>query len=129
METPLKKAILLWTIVLALTTAFMLFLLLTGQTSLNVSFIFFLAVIEFLSGFGLATGITSLVIWFLTKFETQFQGKDRSKRILYFTYFILLLFIVLLVYYGPIKIYESITQGGNNDSIVDELLYLYGISL
>ncbi|HME51670.1 MAG TPA: hypothetical protein VKM55_05590 [Candidatus Lokiarchaeia archaeon] len=122
-----KKLVLIWIIILAATTAVMLFLLLTGESSLNFTLIIFLMAVKFLAGFGTVIGITSAIIFVLTKFERLFKGEEHKKNLKALLIFMLLILIVLNVYYGPVKIVQSIIKQGDADTIFDKLLFVYGI--
>lgn len=122
-----KKLLLIWTIMLAGSSAVMLFLLLTGEASLNFTLVIFMIVIKFLAGFGTVIGISSVIIFVLTKFEDKFKGEENKKRLKALLVFMLLVLVVLVVYEGPVKIIESVIKHGDADNIFDKLLFVYGI--
>jgi len=123
-----KKLFMIWIIILAATTVVMLFLLLTGEASLNFTLVIFLMVVKFLAGFGTVIGITSAIIFVLTKFEGLFKGEEHKKNLKMLLIFMLLILIVLNVYNGPIKIVQSIINPKKDiDNIFDKIMFVYGI--
>jgi len=128
MESIVKKIILIWIALLAVTTCLMLLILLRGEISLNSTLIIFLIVMNFLSGFGMPIGVSSFVIFILTKFEKRFSGEENRARLRYFLVFIIIVLIGILIYEGPYKITLSILYPGIPANIIDWILYIYGIA-
>ncbi|MBD3353922.1 MAG: hypothetical protein GF364_20740, partial [Candidatus Lokiarchaeota archaeon] len=126
MDSYFKKIIIFWVISLSLTTVLMLFLLLTGETSLNFSIDILLVTLKFLSGFGLILSITSLAIFVLEKFSDEFKGNENRKNIKIFLLIMLLIPIALLIYNGY-NIYASYKTQSNVDNIFDQLIFIYGV--
>lgn len=112
---------------LGITTVLMLFLLLTGETSLNFTLVIFLVAVKFLSGFGIILSIVSFGIFVFQKFEEQFKGEENKKKLKAFQILLIVLPIVLIVYYGPWKISQSFIEQGAQDNIIDKLIFVYGI--
>ncbi len=128
MEPIVKKIVLIWSAVLAVTTVLMLLILLQGELSLTSTLIIFLIVIKFLAGFGLPMGICSFVIIVLTRFEKWFSGEEKRANLKRFLIFIVFVLIVVLIYQGPYKITDGILHPGGTDNILDIILYVYGIA-
>ncbi|GAB4323399.1 MAG: hypothetical protein Kow0069_28500 [Promethearchaeota archaeon] len=123
-----RNAVLKWTFALAAGTAVMLLVLLTGVRSLNFSLVVFLFTVKFLAGFGIVLAITSAGIFVLTKFEKQFVGEENAGKMKAFMVAMVALPVLLLVYYGPVKIWQSYTAGGIADNLLDKVLFVYGIA-
>ena len=152
LESNVKKVAIIWIIILSVTSVLMLFLLLTGERSLNWTLGIFMVVIRFLAGFGTTMSIGTFVIFVLTKFGRLFEGEDNQKRLNRFLYFAIFILIVLMIYQGPYKIITSILPETNPleilkinlinffgifiptlhlptpDNILDIILYVYGIA-
>ena len=122
-----KKNLLLWVFILLITTLLMLFLLITGEDSLNFTLVIFIIVVKFLSGFGISMSISSLAIFIIQKNEDKFKGGENKDNIFKLLKFMAFLLISLFVYQGIYKTIDSIIQGGNTDKILDKLLFIYGI--
>nr|MDO8115477.1 hypothetical protein [Candidatus Sigynarchaeota archaeon] len=122
-----KKLAMTWGIVLAATGAVMMFLLITGEASLNFTLVIFLMVVKFLAGFGTVIGISSFVIFMLTKFADKFNGEENKKKLNLLLFSAVAIILFLLVYQGPYKIIQSFLVTGDTDNIIDKLLFIYGI--
>lgn len=126
MESVVKKILVIWLVLLAITTSLMLFLFLTNhQTSLTISIVIFWTAIRFIAGFGFTMGICSFVIFVFTKFGRFFENQANIKR---FLIFIIFVFIIIVIYQGPYKIYTAITNPTSTDNIFDLVLYVYGLA-
>jgi hypothetical protein len=122
-----KKNLWIWIIAIVLTAALMIVILIFGQNSLNFTLVIFMMAVKFLSGFGICLGITSLTIWFLTKKQDKFKGEENRENLQKFYVVILIIVVFLIIYQGPWKIIESIVKQGSADSIIDKILFVYGI--
>ncbi len=123
---PIRKKILLtYLISIGVTTLLMLWMWLSGETSLNWTTIILFAGTKFIAGFGLFLTLTTATIFVLTKFGKMF--KDNKKRLDFFNIFMLIILpIVLLVYYFY-KIFDTFAKGATQDNILDNILFIYGI--
>jgi MFS family permease len=128
MEPIVKKIILIWIAILAVTTCIMLYILLLGEFSLTSTLIVFLVVIKFLAGFGLPMGLSTAIIFVLTHFEKWFSGEENRANVRRLLIFIVFVLIIVLIYQGPYKIITSILNPGVNENILDIILYVYGIA-
>jgi hypothetical protein len=129
MESVVKRILVIWLVLLAITTSLMLLLLLTNhQTSLTISIAIFWIAIRFIAGFGFTMGICSMVIFILTKFGRLFEGEKNQGNLKRFLIFIIIVFIIIVIYQGPYKIYTAITNPTSTDNIFDLILYVYGIA-
>jgi hypothetical protein len=123
-----KKFAIIWIVILSAATAVMLLLLLTGESSLDFTLVIFLMVVKFLAGFGTVIGITSAIIFVLTKFEKLFKGEEHKKNLKMLLICMFLIIIGLNVYNGPFKIVQSIINPKKDvDNIFDKIMFVYGI--
>jgi hypothetical protein len=122
-----KKDAQKWAFLLLFTSLLMIVLLVTGENSLNFTFIIFLLVVKFLAGLGVVMGIISISILILKKYPEKFDGEGNQKKVEDFNIGLIVLLIVLLIYKGPIKITQSFLSQGSADNIFDDALFIYGI--
>lgn len=122
----LKRLLTTWIIILTASTGFMLFLLLTGQSSLNFTLVIFLTTIKFLAGFGLIIGIISIGQFVLEKFSDQFKGKENQERLTILMVGLVVIPIILFIY-NIVKIVQSYLIQASSQTLVDNLLFIYGI--
>lgn len=128
-----KQYLIIFIVGLAVTTLFMLLILLFGDRSLNVVFLVFFFVVKLLSGFGLVLSIVNGFFFIMNKGKDKFSEKQ-TKALIVFQ----IIVPILLVLYAIYKIYSSYT--GSSSGILmtgdwatiyvifDELIYIYGIA-
>lgn len=128
-----KQYNIIYIVGLAVTTLFMLLILLFGDRSLNVTFLIFFWVVKLLSGFGLVLSIVNGFFFIMNKGKDKFS-QTQTKALIVFQ----IVVPILLVLYGIYKIYSSYVGGssgilmvgvwGDIYVIFDELIYIYGIA-
>ncbi len=125
MEPIRKKILLTYLISIGVTTLLMLWMWLTGETSLNWTTIILFAGTKFIAGFGLFLTLTTATIFVLTKFGDKF--KDNKKRLDLFNIFMLIILPIILLVYYFYKIFATFNAGASDDNLLDSILFIYGI--
>ena len=129
----LEKYDIYYLIGLAITTIIMLLILITGVTSLNITFLIFFWVVKFLSGFGLILGITNGFLFLLSKTKDKISNRGTT-----FIVILQILIPILLIIYAIYKIVSSYLGPASTTSMTgvwadiyvwfDNLIYIYGIA-
>lgn len=112
---------------LALTAAIMLWVLIFGILTLNITFLIFFWVIMFLSGFGLVLGIANGFLLLMDKLSDKLSKKGTKVLII-----IEIIIPAILIGYAIYKIFTSYSQETSLTQSgiwfwLDKILYIYGI--
>ena len=125
MEPIRKKIVLVYIISIGVTAVLMLWMLLTGDTSLNWTTIILFSATKFIAGFGLSLTLSSAAIFILTKYSSKF--KDNKKRLHLFNWVLLIIIPIVLLVYNFVKIFLTLASGQSEEKWWDNLLFIYGI--
>ena len=112
---------------LALTAAIMLWVLIFGILTLNITFIIFFWIIMFLSGFGLVLGIANGFLLLMDKLSNKISKKGTKVLIV-----VEIIIPAILIGYAIYKILTSYFQATSLTQSgiwfwLDKILYIYGI--
>ncbi|MHA1291917.1 MAG: hypothetical protein ACTSQJ_04515 [Promethearchaeota archaeon] len=117
---------------LIISTIIMIWILIFGVLSLNVSFLIFFYVIKFLAGFGLVLSIANVSLIILDK-----SKETIGKRGVNFLIIFQIIVPIIIIIYASYRIYSSYYgKGGITMSgvwadvyvLLDNLIYIYGIA-
>ncbi|MHA1150235.1 MAG: hypothetical protein ACTSR8_18565 [Promethearchaeota archaeon] len=128
----LNKFAIYYGVGLLITFIVMLLILLTGETSLYLTFLIFFWVVKFLSGFGLILSITNGFLFILSKKKETLS--KRGANIIVIFQIIVPILLILYAIYKIISSYignvKSISMTGVWTEIfvfIDNLVFIYGI--
>ena len=129
----LQKFDIYYLVGLAITAVIMLIIILTGVTSLYLTFLIFFWVVKFLSGFGLVLGVVGGFLFLLNKTKDK-MSKRGTKAIIIFQ----ILVPILLIIYALYKLFSSYSGTPSTISMTgiwadiyvwfDNIVYIYGIA-
>ena len=122
-----KSYKIIYIIGLILTAIIMLWVLIFGILTLNITFLIFFWVIMFLSGFGLILGIANGFLLLMDKFSDKLKKKSTKSLII-----VEIIIPTILIGYAIYKIFSSYFQATavTQEGIwfwIDKILYIYGI--
>ncbi len=122
-----KSYKLIYIIGLIFTSIVMLWVLIFGILTVNITFLIFFWVIKFLSGFGLILSIANGFLLLMDKFSGQLKKKGTKSIIV-----IEIIIPTILIGYAIYKIFSSYFQASavTQEGIwfwIDNILYIYGI--
>ncbi len=122
-----KSYKLIYIIGLIFTSITMLWVIIFGILTLNITFLIFFWVIRFLSGFGLILGIANGFLLLMDKFSDKLKKKSTKALII-----VEIIIPAILISYAIYKIFSSYFQATavTQEGIwfwIDKILYIYGI--